>query len=508
MERAKCAGDVIYWMNNYAWTYDPRLVGTPSGPWIRFLPWPKQCDLILKVEEFIDAREQFAVRKSRDQGATCLFAAIALHKWLFKAGFKTTFGSRLEKLVDEKDNPDTIFQKIRYMRSKLPDWMQPEGFAANKHDLSNRMINPANGATITGEGGDNLGRGGRSTLFVADEAAQISNPSSAEAAISGNTDCIAWVSTANLPDDWFEMKCRALPPDHVLVLYWRDDPRKDDEWGRKKRASLSDDALWQSEYEINPYSRVEDIVIPALWVQSAQALYRKFADQLKPNPAIGVAGGDVGGGKAKSTLVIRCGHIVLKSNSRGDPDTTDTAMWMIGLCNENKIPRLMFDMLGIGAGVASTLAKSAAFPGVKRYGVNVGLPPTSAKWPDGRRSNEMFRSQGGLKAELWWIARNAFKRSHELWLFLNGDKTGVQHRIEDCILLGDDPQLTQELSQPKWDKDEKGLIFLESKKDMKKRSVKSPDFADALVLTFAEPKMIPEWMDTPAPPPAFSIYGR
>jgi hypothetical protein len=51
------------------------------------------------------------------------------------------------------------------MFGKLPDWMKPKGFVEKVHDNYMRIINPDNGATITGEAGDNIGRGGRYNVF-------------------------------------------------------------------------------------------------------------------------------------------------------------------------------------------------------------------------------------------------------------------------------------------------------------------------------------------------------
>lgn len=51
--------------------------------------------------------------------------------------------------------------------------------------------------------------------------------------------------------------------------------------------------------------------------------------------------------------------------------------------------------------------------------------------------------------------------------------------------IPDDKTLKQDLSAPRKKPDSKGVMFLESKKDMRARKVASPDKADALCLTFA-----------------------
>jgi hypothetical protein len=53
--------------------------------------------------------------------------------------------------------------------------------------------------------------------------------------------------------------------------------------------------------------------------------------------------------------------------------------------------------------------------------------------------------------------------------------------------IPDDKYLKTDLSAPKKEPDSKGVVFLESKRDMKKRKMASPDSADALAVTFAFP---------------------
>ncbi|WP_254908299.1 MULTISPECIES: hypothetical protein [unclassified Enterococcus] len=74
--------------------------------------------------------------------------------------------------------------------------------------------------------------------------------------------------------------------------------------------------------------------------------------------------------------------------------------------------------------------------------------------------------------------------------------------IEAAIELPDNANLIKELSTRKFKMTSNGKIRLESKEDMKKRNVGSPDIADALTLAFYEPpsrvakiKNRPSWMN-------------
>jgi hypothetical protein len=71
-----------------------------------------------------------------------------------------------------------------------------------------------------------------------------------------------------------------------------------------------------------------------------------------------------------------------------------------------------------------------------------------------------------LRDELWWRAREWFEK-------------------RDCK-IPDDEALIGELASVRYAIQSNGKIKVESKDDMKKRGLPSPDVADAFVLTFAD----------------------
>lgn len=486
-EKARCAADPLYWFDKYAWTYDPRLVGKPGGAFVPFKLWPKQREFVAWLKARVDAAEEGLGEKSRDVGVTYLCGGFALWAWLFVPGFKTTFGSRKVDYVDKKDDPDSIFAKIRIMLYRQPPQFLPAGFNRGAHDNYMRITNPETGSVITGEGGEDMGRGGRSSMYVVDEAAFVANAETIEKALSGNTDCVIWVSSVNGMGNLFARKRHSiLKPHQIFRLHWRDDPRKTEEWAAAKEASFSDPTTWASEYDIDYSASVEGICIPAIWVESAKRL-ATLEPRLSPSNQ-GVTGLDVGAGKSKSVAITRRGPMVERPQSRGEPDTTETAHWGLAVAKEHGAAFLNFDAPGVGAGVASTL-KHNQVAGLTVSAVNTGLPPTSRRWPDGRTSEEMF---GNSKAEVWWLCRTALQRAHEHVAFLDGKPTGVEHPLTDLLALPsgdkDSDALCLQLSLVKWERNERGKIVIEQKKALARRGIASPDYADALMLTFVDTK--------------------
>lgn len=505
-ELAKCANGaegLLYWFDNYAWTYDPRLIADNKVPFIPFKPWKRQREFLTWLHGRVTSNKPWLLEKSRDAGATYLLCGYAIWRWLFTPGFKTTFCSMDADSVDRLGDYDSIFEKLRTMIRRLPRWMLPDGWSERSWKLM-QVSNPANGALITGEAGKEAGRSGRSTLYIVDEAAHNPDAQSVESATSGNTDCIGWVSTPN-PEaggmsNFFARKRYAMRADQVYRIHWRDDPRKDQAWADEKKGSLSDPSIWESQYEISYQPATEGMAIPSKWVQAAIALLRDYGSQLVRGKK-GISGGDVGAGRAKSVVVHRFTAIVLPPERRQEGDTTDTAYWMLQSCLDAGSKMLNFDLPGVGMGVQSTMnhnvrddeaaaeggGKQSKYVSIKRYGINTGDTPTNRVWPSEETSDEMF---GNLKAELWWLARMAFQRSYMHWLFLtntvDGEMKGREQKWDEVVGIPDDPTLQMQLSTPKWFRNEKGKIVIETKKQLAARKIASPDDADAFVLTYLE----------------------
>ncbi len=499
---AVCAGDVVRWFNDWVWTYDPRIAESPFLPMDLF---PKQAQLLLWLGERERSQEDGLVPKSRDMGLTWLCIGFLVHRWLFREGFKGAIGSRKETLVDRLGDPDSIFEKARMLLRRLPAWMLPAGFDWNVHDNFCKLINPANGSTITGEAGDNIGRGGRSSIYFIDEAAFIERPERVDAALSANTNCRIYVSTHNGPNSAFNRKRES---GHVAVFEftWRDDPRKNRwelvkgeevldsgpggteladipagcilryPWYEAEKKRLADPVIIAQEIDCDPNTSVEGVVIPTAWVKAAVNFHRRFG--LKPS-AVGIVGLDVAdGGDAETALVVRRGPIVDPVQSRRERGTTDTANWALDLALAAKARVLNYDAPGVGAGIAGQFkARARLHPlGIATNGVNTGAPPTERVWASGKTSKEQFLN---LKAELWWILRSRFEKTYEAIV------ANVDHPLDELISIPDDPILIRQLSSQRYNRSEVGKYFVLSKKSPEMRGIESPDRADALVLTFA-----------------------
>jgi phage terminase large subunit len=110
---------------------------------------------------------------------------------------------------------------------------------------------------------------------------------------------------------------------------------------------------------------------------------------------------------------------------------------------------ILIDSIGLGSGVLDRAREI----GLPVRGINVGESPA------------IKLSHQRLRDELWFAGREWFQG------------------LDVCI--PQDDALISELSAPLYTFTSTGKIVVESKADMKKRGLRSPDMADAFLLTFA-----------------------
>lgn len=174
-------------IEHFGITYDPRNAATGGLALMPFIMFQRQRELVDFILDCLANQEAGLIEKSRDMGATWICCIISVWLWLFKPGISVGWGSRKEILVDKIGDPDSIFEKMRMIIDYLPRWLWPLGFNPKEHSSYMKIINPESGSTITGEAGDNIGRGGRKAIFFKDESAWYEHPELIEAALSANT---------------------------------------------------------------------------------------------------------------------------------------------------------------------------------------------------------------------------------------------------------------------------------------------------------------------------------
>lgn len=163
---------IIDWGN----TYDPRLVrrGLPAN--LPFLLFPKQEELAYWIIDRWKAGEPGLIEKSRDMGITWLVMSLACCLCLLNREMAFGTGSRKENLVDVLGDPDSMLEKARLFMGGLPKEFRGNWDRNDKNCSAHmRLKFPETDSIITGEAGDNIGRGGRKSIYLVDEAQPLNS---------------------------------------------------------------------------------------------------------------------------------------------------------------------------------------------------------------------------------------------------------------------------------------------------------------------------------------------
>lgn len=466
-------------------TYDPRNPSKGLLARMPFIPFPKQIELIGFILGLMDGQEDGLIEKSRDMGATWICCAVSVWMWLYCDGSAVGWGSRKEQLVDKLGDPDSIFEKIRMTIRSLPEYCLPDGFNEKANLSYMKCLNPSNDSTITGEAGDNIGRGGRSSIYFKDESAHYERPELIEASLGDNTNVQVDISSVCGEGTVFHRK-RMSGTVGLFIMDWRDHPGKDQAWYDKRREKALSQGLghvFAQEVDRDYAAAVEGVFIPSEWVKASIDAHIKLGITPSGKRRAGQDVADEGGDK--NALIGMHGQVIIHIDQWADGDTGVTAKKAWNYCVDSRMDQLIYDSIGVGAGVkAKTNELAEMFPDVTLdvvgFNAGGGVVNPDAEYSDEKTNRDMF---SGAKAQAWWILRDRF---HDTYMaVIEGKQIPAERIISIPSGLPFADELISELSRPKREEDESGKVRVEPKKKMKRRGIKSPNLADALVMCYA-----------------------
>jgi len=235
-------------------------------------------------------------------------------------------------------------------------------------------------------------------------------------------------------------------------------------WRRAKIAELKDPLLFKQEYPATAAEAFQmtghDGFIKSPIIMSAR---KNKTDGIGPL----VIGADPARfGDDLFALAWRRGRKVEKVESKPKTDVVEGANWLRMIIDSDAPDAVFIDAGGVGGGVYDMLKNwGKPYSDIVRA-VNFGGKPHAPQTvgTDGR----YLPGPSNRRAEMWSNSRD--------WL---EDVAGVD--IPDMDVLQADA------CGPSYRYNTNQELVLESKEDMRKRGVKSPDYWDAIALTFAEP---------------------
>lgn len=468
-------------ITDWGTTYDPRNVERGLPATVPFILFPRQREWVDWVIERWRGQEPGLVEKTRDMGMSWCSVALACTLCLFHDGMSIGFGSRKENYVDKLGDPKSLFWKARMFMENLPPEFR-RGWT--RDDAPHMRIKfSATGSVITGEAGDNIGRGDRASIYFVDEAAFLERPALVEASLSATTNCRIDISTPNGNANPFARK-RFGGKVKVFSFLWRSHPARDEEWYAKQVAQL-DPVTVAQEIDINYSASVEGVLIPSEWVQAAINADQKlgFTVTGARRAALDVADE----GRDMNALAIGHGIAIerVPEWSGKGSDILGTVQKAFALCDEADVRDMRFDSDGLGAGVRGDARLLNEKREVKisvqpwRGSGKVAKPdkpiPTANPTASKDRLNGDFFSNA--KAQGGWELRVRFQRTYRAVT-----EEGYQYDPDDLIVLREGMgDLYTQLSQPTYSVNTAGKIVIDKAPD----GAASPNKYDGVMMYFA-----------------------
>lgn len=245
---------------------------------------------------------------------------------------------------------------------------------------------------------------------------------------------------------------------------------------------LKDYDLYLHIWEGEPVADTELAVIKPSWIKAAVDAHIRLEFIAEGKKRIGQDVADEG--EDSNTLCYAHGSVALDMKEWRKGDTAYSAKKVFAYAHETGA-EITYDSIGVGAGCKAKyneLNKNRR-PQIPCTGFNAGGKVLAKKkqYMPGKTNGDMFSN---LKAQAWWSVRDRFYNTYM------AVTEGHEYPVDQMISIDSNmpflAKLQAELSRPQVDYDNNGRVQVESKKDMKKRGIPSPNLADGFIMAFAK----------------------
>jgi Terminase RNaseH-like domain len=233
-------------------------------------------------------------------------------------------------------------------------------------------------------------------------------------------------------------------------------------WRRAKIAQLGSPHFFAQEYPITASeafisSTFDSFITPELVIKARRETVQPYGQLIVGVDPAGV-------GADRTAIAWRRGRSITKVETRRGLDTMEVTGLVAKIIREDKPAKVNIDVGGLGTGVYDRLAEQGHSRGVINPVNFAGKPIEPAPLDE---SGVPSGGPANRRAEMW---------------------SNLKKALEDgSFKLPDSDELQADLVSCGYKYRSDGKLLLESKDDMRRRGVPSPDLADAVALCFSEP---------------------
>ncbi len=482
----------IDFINEWVFIYDP---WNENDKVLPFHLFNKQEEFLCWLWDRYKKREDGAVDKCRDVGATWTFVAFSIWILLFQKNISIAFFTFKALECHRIGDISTLFGKANFILDRLPKEF--------KEDVESKLMylrNKETNSDIVGAAGDNPLRSNRRSIIFKDESAFYEQAEMIDAAMSESSNCKIDISTHAGTNTVFYNKVTsgALP---VFIFDWYDNPIHTQEWfdKRKKKALLEGTYhIFQREILRNAQASIASVLIPSEWVNSSKQCEIRLTGKKIVSLDVADEGTDT------NALCSIDGNVLMDLDEWQTPDPNVSARKTFFKAVEVGADEIRFDCIGVGAGVKagfnSIIEELQKDPDKNQKALNIRIIGWSAAGKvirpkdndygdrgEGEKTNEeLFEN---AKAQAYFKIQNEFLHTFH---YINNEKYDETKLIcfKDVMSHRLFNKFVNELSQPIQKLSARGKTLID-----KKGKGKSPNLADCYMIARAElePELASSW---------------
>lgn len=280
-----------------------------------------------------------------------------------------------------------------------------------------------------------------------------------------------------LQTDFVQAKLPSLLGDACIIKHinYTDNPFLSETARLKaERLKEADPEAYEHVYLGIPLNNDDTAVIKYAWVEAAVDAHIKLEMDLSGARAVGYDVAD--SGADKNACSIFDGGICTGLDEWAAPEDELTQSTRRAWAHVQG-GRLIYDSIGVGAHVGSTLRESGQATGYFKFNAAGAVVFPEKEAAPKIKNKDKFEN---LKAQAWQDVADRFRNTYNA--VTKGEKFAASDLISISGKLPKLEQLKVELSTPTKRYSKRGLDMLESKDELSKRGIASPNLADSFIM--------------------------
>lgn len=236
-----------------------------------------------------------------------------------------------------------------------------------------------------------------------------------------------------------------------------------------------------------PRTDDDSSVIKTSWILAAIDAHLTIGFEDVGMPRLGFDIAD--SGEDKCAITYAKGSVAYSCDEwqGAEDELLKSCMRALNVAKENDA-EITYDSIGVGA-AAGAKFKELKYHKYQKFNAGSAVLEPEKFYQPKVKNKDFFAN---LKAQAWWLVADRFRLTYQVVEAIKNGAEPPPYKVDELISISSDmPMLEKmkyELALPKRDFDNVGRVKVESKKDLAKRDIKSPNIADSFIMAFAPVK--------------------